>query len=142
MSTPRNGTRLPKQRTARCGLFYRREWRKISNLEQRIARTCDLSVFVSEAEAALFTRQNPDCASRIRGVSNGVDHTYFDPALGHEAVYDIARPNYVFTGTMDYPPNVDAVIWFATEILPLIRRTLPSAQFHVVGSSPIPKCGN
>jgi sugar transferase (PEP-CTERM/EpsH1 system associated) len=115
---------------------YRREWRKIAELEQRIAHACDLSAFASNAEAALFASQHPDCAARIRGVSNGVDHRYFDPALDHPPVYDITRPNYVFTGTMDYPPNADAVIWFATGILPLIRRTLPAAQFHVVGSSP------
>ena len=42
-------------------------------------------------------------------------------------------PNYVFTGTMDYPPNVDAVTWFAEDILPLIRRTVPAAQFEIVG---------
>ena len=108
-------------------------------LEQRIARECDLSVLVSDAEAELFARQNPDSAARIRGVSNGVDYRYFDPALDHPPVYDTTRPNYVFTGTMDYPPNVDAVIWFATEILPLIRRTVPAAQFHIVGSNPVPE---
>jgi polysaccharide biosynthesis protein PslH len=42
----------------------------------------------------------------------------------------------VFTGTMDYPPNVDAVAWFATEILPMIRRVIPVAQFYIVGSCP------
>jgi polysaccharide biosynthesis protein PslH len=115
---------------------YRREWRKIGELEQRIARECDLSALVSNAEARLFARQHPACAARIRGVSNGVDHRYFDPALDHPPVYDTARPNFVFTGTMDYPPNADAAIWFATEILPVIRRTLPAARFHVVGSNP------
>ncbi len=119
--------------------IYQREWRQIAGLEQRIVRECDLAAFVSNAEAALFTRQNPDCAPRIRGVSNGVDHRYFDPVTHYAPVYDIARPNFVFTGTMDYPPNADAVIWFATGILPLIRRTLPAAQFHVVGSNPSPE---
>jgi sugar transferase (PEP-CTERM/EpsH1 system associated) len=118
---------------------YRREWRKIAALEARIARECDLSVFVSSAEAGLFASQHPDCATRIRGISNGVDHRYFDPALDHQAVYDTARPNYVFTGTMDYPPNAEAVTWFTTEILPLIRRTLPAAQFHIAGSNPSPE---
>ena len=117
-------------------LIYRREWRKIAELEKRIAGESDLCAFVSRAEAGLFASQHPDHAARIQGVSNGVDHRYFDPALDHQAVYDVARPNYVFTGTMDYPPNVDAVHWFATEILPLIHGTCPRAQFHIVGSSP------
>jgi sugar transferase (PEP-CTERM/EpsH1 system associated) len=118
---------------------YRRECRKIAELEQRIARECDLSVLVSCAEAGLFARQHPDSAARIRAVSNGVDYRYFDPALDYPPVFDTTPPNYVFTGTMDYPPNADAVIWFATEILPIIRRTLPTARFHIVGSSPGPE---
>jgi glycosyltransferase involved in cell wall biosynthesis len=42
----------------------------------------------------------------------------------------------VFTGTMDYPPNVDAVVWFATNVLPIIRRAHPNARFFIVGSNP------
>lgn len=118
---------------------YRQEWQKIAALERRIAHDCDFSAFVSNAEAAVSAGQKPDCAARIRGVSNDVDHRYFDPAPDHPAVYDTSRPNYVFTGTMDYPPNADAVIWFATKILPLIRRTESAAQFHIVGSSPSPE---
>ncbi|HEX3573826.1 MAG TPA: TIGR03087 family PEP-CTERM/XrtA system glycosyltransferase [Rhodopila sp.] len=115
---------------------YRREWRKVAALEHRIADACDVSSFVSDAEAALFKRLVPDRAARIRGVSSGVDHRYFDPTLPHAPVYDTTLPTYVFTGTMDYPPNVDAVVWFATEILPLIRRTVPTAQFYIVGNGP------
>jgi sugar transferase (PEP-CTERM/EpsH1 system associated) len=115
---------------------YRREWRRVAALERRIAEECDLSSFVSEAEAALFRRLLPHCAGKILGVSSGVDHRYFDPALGYEPVFDPSVPTFVFTGTMDYPPNVDAVVWFANDILPLIRRTLPNAQFYIVGNAP------
>jgi sugar transferase (PEP-CTERM/EpsH1 system associated) len=117
---------------------YRREWRKVAALEQRIAAECDVASFVSDAEAALFRRQAPDHASRIRGVSSGVDHRYFDPGDSHAPPYDAARPSFVFTGTMDYPPNVDAVRWFATAILPLVQKTLPTAQFYIVGNNPHP----
>ncbi len=115
---------------------YQREWRKVAALERRIATECDVSSFVSNAEAALFASLHPDCADRILGVSSGVDHRYFDPDLEHAPVYDTAVPNYVFTGTMDYPPNVDAVVWFAKDILPAIRRGLPDARFHIVGNAP------
>ena len=40
---------------------------------------------------------------------------------------------------MDYPPNVDAVAWFAEDILPLIRRRVPGARFHIVGANPAPR---
>jgi sugar transferase (PEP-CTERM/EpsH1 system associated) len=117
-------------------LVYRREWRKVAMLERRIADAFDASSFVSEAEASLFARLMPGRATQIRGVSNGVDHRYFDPARAYAPVYDTNLPTYVFTGTMDYPPNIDAVVWFATAILPVIRRTVPAAQFFIVGSGP------
>ncbi len=118
---------------------HAREWRRTAELEARIARECDWSTFVSAEEAALFTRLHPAAAHRIRAVSSGVDAAYFDPALPSEAPYPTDRLNFVFTGTMDYPPNMDAVAWFAGTILPLIRRTAPSAAFHIVGSSPAPQ---
>ena len=115
---------------------YRREWRRVGALERRIADEFDVSSFVSEAEASLFARLIPAHAARICGVSSGVDHRYFDPALAHPPVFDTKLPTFVFTGTMDYPPNVDAVAWFATEILPVMRRTVPVAQFYIVGNGP------
>jgi sugar transferase (PEP-CTERM/EpsH1 system associated) len=116
---------------------HRREWRLTAALESRIAHECDWSTVVSTHEAELFTRLVPDCSDKIRAISNGVDHAYFDPAVVEGAApYDVTRPNYVFTGTMDYPPNVDAVCWFAAEILPVLQRDTPGVQFHIVGSSP------
>jgi polysaccharide biosynthesis protein PslH len=117
-------------------MVYRREWRKVAALERRIANECDLASFVSHVEAALFARLMPDCGARIRGVISGVDHRHFDPALNHPRVYDAVCPSYVFAGTMDYPPNVDAVKWFADEILPAIRCSVPAARFYIVGTNP------
>ena len=117
---------------------HAREWRRTAQLEGRIARECHWSTFVSNDEAALFRQLQPEHADKIRAVSNGVDHAYFDPAHQHDPPFDTGQLNFVFTGTMDYPPNVGAVVWFAEAILPLIRRTAPGAQFHIVGSSPAP----
>ena len=119
-------------------LVHHREWRLTAKLEARIAQECDWSTFVSAEEAALFAALVPEWSARIRAVVSGVDAAYFDPSLHHEAVFDTGRPNYVFTGTMDYPPNIDAVQWFAHNVLPIIRQQQPRAQFHVVGSSPAP----
>ena len=76
-------------------LIYRREWRRLALLERRIAMTADHSVFVSEAEAALFRTKVPERADRIIGISNGVDHRYFDPALDYPGVFDRAVPTFV-----------------------------------------------
>lgn len=118
--------------------IYDREWHHVRALERRVAEACDLATFVSDAEAGMFRAIAPDLAHKVRGISNGVDFHYFDPALGFPAVYDTALPTFVFTGTMDYPPNVDAVTWFAGEVLPLVRRRHAKAQFYVVGANPAP----
>jgi len=119
-------------------LVYRREAKIIAALERRIAGECDISSFVSEAEADLFRALVPEQDARVRGISNGTDHGYFDPASARPAPFNTDRANFVFTGTMDYKPNVDAVCWFANAILPLIRARVPDAQFHIVGHHPSP----
>lgn len=117
-------------------IVYQREWKLTAALEGAIAGRADWCSFVSSTEADLFTRQHPDAAARTQAVPNGVDCGYFDPLLPWTAPFDTARANYVFTGTMDYPPNVDAVLWFAREVLPLILQRRPDAMLHVVGRSP------
>jgi sugar transferase (PEP-CTERM/EpsH1 system associated) len=117
---------------------YGREWRKTAALEARIVHDFDFSVFVSPEEAGLMTRLLPMQSQKIRAISNGVNHDYFDPRHHFAAPFPTNRANYVFTGTMDYPPNVDAVRWYAEAIFPLIRQRLPDAQFYVVGMNPSP----
>jgi sugar transferase (PEP-CTERM/EpsH1 system associated) len=116
---------------------YRREWRLVEQLERRVALECDWSVLVTEAEAALFRSKVPEASDKIVGISCGVDHRYFDPSHEYPAPFDQASgPAFVFTGTMDYLPNSDAVIWFADQVLPIIHRSLPAARFFIVGSNP------
>ncbi|TMH54809.1 MAG: glycosyltransferase, partial [Betaproteobacteria bacterium] len=78
----------------------------------------------------------PECANRIVAIENGVDSDYFSPAHGLESPFSASEHPIVFTGTMDYWPNVDAVVWFAREVLPRIRQHDASARFHVVGMNP------
>jgi polysaccharide biosynthesis protein PslH len=118
--------------------IYRREARAVFSLERRIAQQSDACALVSEAEAALFASLVPECASKVHAVPNGVDHAYFDPAIVRPPPYDAALPTFVFTGTMDYLPNIEAVTWFSTGILPRIRATVANAQFYIVGADPVP----
>jgi sugar transferase (PEP-CTERM/EpsH1 system associated) len=67
---------------------------------------------------------------------NGVDVEYFDPSIGLPSPYAADVPVMVFTGAMDYWANVDAVVWFADYVLPLIRAEVANAEFYIVGSRP------
>jgi sugar transferase (PEP-CTERM/EpsH1 system associated) len=113
---------------------WSREARTLLGLERRAARAFDVSLFVSEAEAARFAELAPETAGRIGWVDNGVDLDRFDPARDWPNPFG-AAPAIVFTGTMGYRPNVEAVVWFATEVLPLLDG---AAEFHIVGANPAP----
>jgi sugar transferase (PEP-CTERM/EpsH1 system associated) len=71
-------------------------------------------------------------------IEQGVDLAKFNPALQFTSPYPAGTQQIVFTGNMDYWPNADAAMWFARDILPLVRRTHPRAHFTVVGANPGP----
>jgi len=118
--------------------IYRREAVRLRSFERRIAAEFDASVFVSEAEAALFRKIAPESADKVSFAYNGVDTVYFDPALPLPDPYPEGDLPLVFTGAMDYWPNVDAVCWFAEAVLPKVRESVPGARFYVVGANPVP----
>jgi sugar transferase (PEP-CTERM/EpsH1 system associated) len=119
--------------------IYRREHRTLLARERAISAAADATVLVSEEEAKLFRRLSPETAGRTFGVANGVDFDFFDPARPSEPPFDAAGDNVVFTGAMDYWANVDAVCWFAEEILPRIRASAPGCRFWIVGANPAPE---
>jgi sugar transferase (PEP-CTERM/EpsH1 system associated) len=115
---------------------HKREAGVLGAYEAAVARRVDASLFVSEAEATLFRAQSGLHADKVRAIENGIDTDRFDPATTLEAVGQGAGPLAVFTGQMDYRPNIDAVRWFATDILPLIRQRHGEARFVIVGRAP------
>ncbi len=115
---------------------HAREARLLGVWEAEVARRADASLFVSEAEAALFRSRSGPGSGKICAVENGIDTDRFDPALAFDPVRAGEGPLAVFTGQMDYRPNIDAVRWFAADILPLIRQRHPQARFAIVGRAP------
>ncbi|MXO59530.1 TIGR03087 family PEP-CTERM/XrtA system glycosyltransferase [Altererythrobacter salegens] len=118
---------------------YAREARMLRDFEARLARIADRTLLVSEAEAELMRSRIPAASSaHIEVLGNGIDADAFDPAnwQPHEALAPGAGPHFVFTGQMDYVPNMTAVQRMARHILPEIRKVHTQAQFHVVGRKP------
>ena len=116
--------------------LYRREADTLFRAERRYAAAFDASLFVSEAEARLFSGQAPEAAGRVSVVENGVDTEYFSPAGSYPNPFPADEAALVFTGAMDYWANVDAVVWFASEVFPRVRSAVPEARFYIVGARP------
>ena len=119
-----------------ASLIYRREAHQLRRYEREVAARFAASLFVSSAEADLFRRLAPESSERIGHFSNGVDTDYFSPAHLFVDPFVGQKNTIVFTGAMDYWPNIDAVVWFADEVLPAILRRIPTASFYIVGSKP------
>jgi len=115
---------------------YRREAVRLLDFEQRVAAEFDASVLVSAQEAELFRKLSPGSADKVWHANNGVDSVYFDPALPFDNPYPPGEETIVFTGAMDYWPNVDAVTWFAQDVMPRVRARQPASAFCIVGGNP------
>ncbi len=115
---------------------YAREGRTLADWEARIASDFDATLLVSHDEAALLQSRAPAARTRISAFENGVDADYFSPARSYPDPYAEGVRGVVFTGAMDYWPNIDAVSWFAERIFPAVREAIPNARFTIVGSRP------
>ncbi|CCG40547.1 TIGR03087 family PEP-CTERM/XrtA system glycosyltransferase [Magnetospirillum molischianum] len=116
--------------------IYRRESKKLFAFDRDVCAWTDASVFVSPAEATLFRTMVPEHADKIHAISNGIDLGHFTPSTDFPSPFEAATHPIVFTGSMDYWPNIDAVRWFANEIFPTVATTVPSARFVIVGANP------
>lgn len=106
---------------------YRREAKRLRLWETEVARTWDSVVLATKPEAALFRGFCKE--GRVEVVPNGVDADFFRPCRG-------PGETVLFTGAMDYLPNIEGVVWFAKEIWPLVRTERPRARFVIVGPRP------
>jgi sugar transferase (PEP-CTERM/EpsH1 system associated) len=113
--------------------IYGREARRLLAFEDRVARTFSRSLVVSDIEKELFMQRIPGVVPEV--LPNGVDVEHFTTAGDGER-----HPHTcVFTGVMDYEPNIDGVCWFAERCWPALRAQFPDARLLVVGSKPVPK---
>ncbi|WP_429885841.1 TIGR03087 family PEP-CTERM/XrtA system glycosyltransferase [Geoalkalibacter halelectricus] len=133
-------------------LVYSLEQKRLLAYEAQVNRDFDHSVFVTDNEAQLFNNQVPD-ARNLTTVGNGVDFEFFNPGFRRgeaclaqddesdhvdQGTARRAPTNLVFTGAMDYHANVDAVVWFCSDILPRITQAGIDAHFYIVGGRPAP----
>jgi sugar transferase (PEP-CTERM/EpsH1 system associated) len=112
-----------------------REGRLLRDFESGVARRADASLLVSENEAALFRSRTS--AVNISALGNGIDTEYYDPGAAYKKLHPpFPDPLIVFTGQMDYRPNIEAVSHFAHHAMPIIRARNPETTFAIVGRNP------
>ncbi len=128
----------PKHRWPMSWL-YRREGDTLLSYEREMAALAARSFFVTDAECALFARHAPESAVRVEAICNGVDADYFSPDSRRGSPFSDDQQAIVFTGAMDYWPNVDAAKWFVDDIFPDILASNPQCRFYVVGRNPTPE---
>ncbi len=123
-------------RTWPLSWLYRREGARLLAWERAVEAKAVHSFFVTEAEADLYRAAAPASADRVGAMSNGVDAEFFAPDHALTSPFRDAEIPIVFTGAMDYWPNIDAAIWFAGDVLPRLRQQDSNICFYVVGRSP------
>ncbi|MGC9270231.1 TIGR03087 family PEP-CTERM/XrtA system glycosyltransferase [Acidiphilium sp.] len=117
-------------------LVWAREGRTLLRFERSAVRQFDRTLFVSAAERDHFSALAPESTASTIAIGNGVDLDYFTPASSFARPYPADRKIILFTGAMDYRPNIEAVIWFVTAVLGQLRAQNP--LFVIVGSNPAP----
>lgn len=107
--------------------------RRIANFERALCDQADLVIAVSNEDATLLQKLVPK--KRIPVVANGVFVGEYQD-LGTDL--ELGENALVFTGKMDYRPNVDAALWFTAEILPLVKQVINDVKLYIVGQKPHP----
>lgn len=115
-------------------LLFRQQYRRMLRFEERALGRFDEVLAVSDADRDTLLRLYPGAIRRpIHVVPTGVDTDFFRPATAP----DTSR-SLVFTGSMDWLPNEDAMLSFCRDVLPAIRAEEPAVTLSIVGRSPTP----
>ncbi len=109
------------------------QWQRLARFEAAVCRAADRVLAVSEPDAAMLRRLVPGLEPTV--IPNGIDTARYRERVGEPEV-KMGSAALVFTGKMDFRPNVDAVLWFAETVLPRVRAQVPEAHFVVVGQRP------
>jgi len=114
--------------------FAARRHEQLVALEPREWRRASLITTITSIEKQYIAERSPGVPIEV--IPNGVDMSYFCPT---PAMTEHRPPVLVFTGIMNYRPNVDAMQWFVSDILPLIRAQVPDVRLVIVGKDPSPE---
>jgi len=111
-------------------LYLYMQWRKMHSFEQAECNRYDRIIAVSREDKEIIERDYE--IRSVFDIPTGVDTVYFNPAPDAQQ----KAHSLVFTGSMDWIPNVDAIHYFCEQILPIVRSRVPDVTLTVVGRNP------
>ncbi len=121
--------------------IYQTEGRRLARREADFIRRFDSAILITHAEAVQL--HDIELQRRVRIVGNGVDAPHQPTQKPNERNKStnhgsaaLPPPIVGFIGTMDYRPNVEAVVWFVKHCWPSIRRAVPRVTFRIIGRNP------
>jgi polysaccharide biosynthesis protein PslH len=114
--------------------YFQLQARRMFEFERHVSLAAGHIVAVSEADACQMRELFG--VTRVTAIPTGVNVGYFEPPSPRPAAP--VGADLVFVGSMDWLPNVDGVLYFVREILPLIRRHRPDCSLAIVGRTPPP----
>jgi sugar transferase (PEP-CTERM/EpsH1 system associated) len=114
--------------------LWRREARALGAYEESLVRDFSSTVVCTEAEAQLL--RSKASHGRIEVLQNFLDVDAYRPANPLPEFIRAWQPYVIFTGSMDYRPNIDAVRYFCREVFPLIQRAMPKVRLIIAGRNP------
>ncbi|NDJ51864.1 MAG: glycosyltransferase, partial [Chloroflexi bacterium] len=116
-------------------IYSRIQTRRLERFEAQVCREADRILAVSGADAQKLRQL--DHRTPVTVIPNAIDTSQY---IDHdETEASIVKPALVFTGKMDFRPNVDAMLWFADQVLPIVREAVPGTHLTIVGKSPHPR---
>lgn len=118
--------------------IWQREARLLAGYERGLCRQFDHILTVTEPDRAAHLALFPPAGATHLAHKITAVPICVDPAGTPPIPYQDAGPQILHLGTMFWPPNVEGVLWFATEVLPLVLTQVPDAIFTVAGKQPPP----
>jgi glycosyltransferase involved in cell wall biosynthesis len=121
------------------------QWQRLRAFERRAMRASHATLCVSPQDAKMLARLGTVPPAHV--IPNGIDVRSYDPDAVHAwkntpiSTQSVQSPisTLIFTGKMDFRPNIDAMIWFGREVFPLVRQSAPEARLLIVGQQPGPR---
>lgn len=112
--------------------YFRSQFRRMFLAESQLSQAFAGVITVSPDDAT-YARERYELENVIGSVPTGVDTDFFSPSSAAPSPRRIG-----FLGSMDWMPNIEAVLWFTKKILPLIHHEDPAVEFAVIGRNPPP----